>query len=175
MKAVAKTMKDYKLSYKKKSASTDPYMPRGASRSVSVCGGCRAVYMNKRWYADGEVYDRVMNNPERAEVICPACLKIRDNFPGGIVTLKGDYVLPHKTDLMNLVRNEEERARGLNPLERVIAIKENGFGSIVISTTNEKLAQRLGRAIKKAFHGEVAYHWSHDNKLVRVDWVREAG
>ena len=175
MKAVAKEKKDYKLSYKKKGVSTDSYLPRGASRNMSVCGGCRAVYMNRRWYAEGDVYKAAINNNrEKVQVICPACLKIRDNFPGGIVTLKGDYVLPHKADLMNLVRNEEERARGLNPLERVIAIKENGFGSIVISTTNEKLAQRLGRAIKKAFHGEVAYHWSHDNKLVRVEWVREA-
>jgi hypothetical protein len=109
-----------------------------------------------------------------ATIVCPACLKIRDNFPGGIVTLKGDYVLPHKQNLMNLVKNEEARARGFNPLERVMSVKENGFGSIVISTTNEKLAQRLGRAIKKAFHGEVAYHWSHDNKLARVDWERAA-
>jgi hypothetical protein len=102
-------------------------------------------------------------------------MKIRDNFPGGIVTLKGDYVLPHKQDLLNLIRNEEARARGFNPLERVMSVKENGFGNIVISTTNEKLAQRLGRAIKKAFHGDVTYQWSHDNKLARVDWVRAAG
>jgi hypothetical protein len=128
--------------------------------------------MNKRWYATGDRYEEAAKSAGAATVVCPACLKIRDNFPGGIVTLKGDYVLPHKTDLLNLVRNEEERARGLNPLERVIAIKESGFGSIVISTTNEKLAQRLGRAIKKAFHGAVAYHWSHDNKLARVDWER---
>jgi hypothetical protein len=128
--------------------------------------------MNKRWYANGDRYEEAAKRAGVATVVCPACLKIRDNFPGGIVTLKGDYVLPHKTDLMNLVRNEEERARGLNPLERVIAIKESGFGSIVISTTNEKLAQRIGRAIKKAFHGAVAYHWSHDNKLARVDWER---
>ena len=172
MKAVAKTIKDYKLSYKKKSVSTDSYLPRGAaSRSIGVCNGCGAVYMNKRWYAENG--KSAIANKEKVQLTCPACLKIRDNFPGGIVTLKGDYVLPHKADLMNLIRNEEERARGLNPLERVIAIKENGFGSIVISTTNEKLAQRIGRAIKKAFHGDVAYHWSHDNKLVRVDWVRE--
>jgi len=99
---------------------------------------------------------------------------MRDNFPGGIVTLKGGYVLPHKSDLLRLVKNEEERARGFNPLERVMSIRENGHGGVVISTTNEKLAQRLGRAIKKAFHGTVAYGWSHDNKLVRVDWTREA-
>jgi hypothetical protein len=174
MKAAANAKRGYKLSYKKKTATTDSYLPRGASRSVSVCEGCRSVYMNKRWYADGDIAQTVAKKPGTVTMVCPACLKIRDNFPGGIVTLKGDYVLPHKADLMNLIRNEEERARGLNPLERVIAVKENGHGSIVISTTNEKLAQRIGRSVKKAFHGEVAYHWSHDNKLVRVDWVRAA-
>lgn len=172
MKIIAKTAKGYKLSYKKKSATTDSYLPRGASRKVSVCEGCRAVYMNKRWYAEQEIDETALRSPDAAKVVCPACLKIRDNFPGGIVTLKGDYVLPHKQDLLKLVRNEEARARGLNPLERIMSVKENGYGSIVISTTNEKMAQRLGRAVKKAFHGEVAYHWSHDNKLVRVDWER---
>ncbi|HAR45151.1 MAG TPA: ATPase, partial [Nitrospiraceae bacterium] len=48
-----------------------------------------------------------------------------------------------------------------------------GSGNIVVSTTNEKMAQRIGKAVKKAFSGDVAYHWSHDNKLIRVEWVRE--
>ena len=174
MKTIAKTQKAYTLSYKKKSATTDPYLPRGASRKISVCGGCRAVYMNKRWYAEGDVEEAALRNPEATKIVCPACLKIRDNFPGGIVTLKGDYVLPHKQELLNLIRNEEKRTRGSNPLERVMSVKEDGYGSLVIFTTNERLAQRLGRAIKKAFHGEVVYKWSHDNKLARVDWAREA-
>ncbi len=172
MKIVTKTTKGYKLSYKKKSASTDSYLPRGASRKVSRCESCRAVYRNKRWYGPAEAAG--IEDTPVVKVVCPACLKMRDNFPGGIVTLRGDYVLAHKQDVINLIKNEEARARGFNPLERVMSIKENGHGSIVISTTNEKLAQRLGRAIKKAFHGEVAYHWSHDNKLARVDWVRAA-
>jgi hypothetical protein len=173
MKAITRTStKGYKLSYKKKSATTDPYLPRGASRKMMVCESCHAIYSNKRWYSDPDLYKTAMENPTTITAVCPADLKIRDNFPGGIVTLKGDYVLPHKQDLLNLIKNEEERARGFNPLERVMSVKENGYGSIVISTTNEKLAQRLGRAIKKAFHGEVTYRWSHDNKLARVDWVR---
>jgi NMD protein affecting ribosome stability and mRNA decay len=174
MKTIARTTKGYKLSYKKKSATTDSYIPRGASRSVSICGSCRAVYMNKRWYVDGDTVKAAGAEMKTVLVVCPACLKIRDNFPGGIVTLRGDYVLAHKQDVMNLIKNEEERARGFNPLERVMSIKENGHGGLVVSTTNEKLAQRLGRAIKKAFHGEVTYQWSHDNKLARVDWVRAA-
>jgi len=174
MKTVARTARGYKLSYKKKSATTDPYMPRGGSQKTAVCEGCHAVYHNKRWSADPKLYDTVMQGPAVATLVCPACLKIRDNFPGGLVTLRGDYVLSHRQDLMSLIRNEEERARGFNPLERIMSVRENGHGSLVIATTNEKLAQRLGRALKKAFHGAVAYQWSHDNKLVRVDWERAA-
>ncbi len=171
-KAVKARERGYKLTYKKKSATTDPYLPRGASGKVSSCESCRAVYKNKRWYGPADAAKIVGTSV--VKVVCPACLKMRDNFPGGIVTLRGDYVLAHKQEVIHLIKNEEERARGFNPLERVMSIKENGRGSIVVSTTNEKLAQRLGRAIKKAFHGEVAYNWSHDNKLVRVDWVRAA-
>ena len=174
MKMIGKGERSYKQTYKKKTSSADPYLPRGASQKTSACEGCHSVYKNKRWYADPELYDAAIKIPNTAATVCPACLKIRDNFPGGIVTLKGDYVLPHKQDLMNLVKNEEARARGFNPLERVMSVKENGYGSIVISTTNEKLAQRIGRAIKKAFSGEVSYNGSHDNKLARVDWVRAA-
>jgi NMD protein affecting ribosome stability and mRNA decay len=170
---LGKVERSYKQTYKKKTSVADPYLPKGASQA-SACEGCHSVYKNKRWYGDPKLYDAAIKVPDTAAIVCPACQKIRDNFPGGIVTLKGDYVLPHKQDIMNLVRNEEARARGFNPLERVMSVKENGYGSIVISTTNEKLAQRLGRAIRKAFQGKVTYQWSHDNKLARVDWVRAA-
>jgi len=131
------------------------------------------VYRNKRWYADEGMTAEVRKDPETKQTVCPGCRKIRDNFAGGIVTLRGDFILEHKQDLMNLIKNEEERARGFNPLERIISVKENGSGNIVVSTTNEKMAQRIGKAVKKAFSGDVAYHWSHDNKLIRVEWVRE--
>ncbi len=168
-KPAVKTERKYATGYKKRIVTTDSYLPRG-SQGAAVCEGCHAVYQNKRWYVNG---DCLKEGTATITVVCPACLKIRDDFPGGIVTLQGDYVLPHKHDLIRLIKNEEERARGYNPLERVMSIKENGRGSLVVSTTNEKLAQRLGRAIQKAFHGEVTYRWSHDNKLVRVNWARE--
>ncbi|HTG00308.1 MAG TPA: BCAM0308 family protein [Nitrospirota bacterium] len=174
MKTAIKSAKTYKLAYKKKSPTTDSYLPRGGMCSISICESCRSVYKNKRWYSAASDYEIARRDKSVATTVCPACMKIRDNFPGGIVTLKGAVVLLHKRDLINLVKNEEERARAFNPLERVISVKENGLGSIVISTTNEKLAQRIGRAVKKAFHGEVTYHWSHDNKLARVDWIKEA-
>jgi hypothetical protein len=174
MKMNASTAKNYKPSYKKKAITTDPYLPKGASKHVSVCEQCHAVYSNKRWSLSPGLYDTIMKDPSTTPVVCPACHKMRDDLPSGIVTLKGDYVLPHKLELLKLVKNEETRARVGNPLERVMSVKENGGGSLVITTTNERLAQRLGRAIKKAFHGDVVYNWSHENKLARIDWERTA-
>lgn len=171
LKNAQKNARSYNVTFKKKITTTDPYLPKHSHGKIAVCESCRAVYRNKRWYANGDVKQA---EREGIKVVCPACLKIRDNFPGGIVTLRGGYVLAHKQDIINLVRNEEERARGFNPLERVMSIKENGRGSLIISTTNEKLAQRLGRVLKRTFHGDVSYQWSHENKLVRVEWVREA-
>ena len=124
---------------------------------------------NKRWCFDSDLYENSVKDPTTTVSLCPADQKIRDDFPGGIVTVKGGFFIEHRNDLLNLVKNEEERAQGFNPLERVMYVRENGYGTILIATTNEKMAQRLGRAIKKAFHGEVTYNWSHDTKLVRVE------
>ncbi len=169
MKIAGKLGKGFTVCCRKKASSTDVHFERGAGHSQ--CNQCHAVYRNKRWYAGPGGCEAAKKESHTAGAVCPACRRIRDAVPGGIVTLKGSYVQTHKQQLLNLIRNEEGRARGFNPLERVMSVRENS-ASLVVSTTNEKLAQRIGRAIKKAFRGEVAYNWSRENKLVRVQWER---
>jgi hypothetical protein len=65
--------------------------------------------------------------------------------------------------------NEESRAREKNPLERIMRM-DAANGGWRIETTTEKLAQRLGRSIKKARGGRIAYKWAHNGKFVRVVW-----
>jgi len=38
--------------------------------------------------------------------------------------------------------------------------------------TTEKLAQRLGRSLRKARGGRLDYKWSHNNKFVRINWEK---
>jgi hypothetical protein len=71
-----------------------------------------------------------------------------------------------------MIRNEEQRTIETDPHERLIDIVEDG-DNLVVWTTNEKLAQRLGRALEKAYDGELEYQWPVDNKLVRVNWSRD--
>ena len=94
---------------------------------------------------------------------CPACRKIADGFIGGVVTLRGSFVREHREEIRNLVRNEEKRAMAFNPLARIIILKEDESG-FEVSTTAEKLAQRIGREVHKACSGTVEYKWSEDSK-----------
>jgi NMD protein affecting ribosome stability and mRNA decay len=153
---------------------TDPYLPKKTAPSLSTCPECRAICRNKRWYMDEREYSLLTRKktPVTVSRRCPACRKIADGFPSGLVTLRGGFVREHREEIRNLVRNEEKRARGFNPLSRIIEWKEfeDGFE---LSTTAEKLAQRIGREVQKACSGTLIYKWSEDSKLLRVNWVRE--
>jgi uncharacterized protein YpmS len=50
-------------------------------------------------------------------------------------------------------------------------IKEEN-GKITVTTTEDKLAQKIGREIYKSQRGELHYQWSHDQRMVRVAWKR---
>ena len=138
-----------------------------------ICRMCRSIYHHKRWYLEGEAPLSKDQKARMSLAICPACRKIQDRFPSGIITLTGEFLKTHKDQILHLVRNEEARAKEINPLERIISIKDRR-GSVEIQTTNERLAQRIGREIQRAYKGDAKYHWSRDDKFVRVDWHRKS-
>jgi hypothetical protein len=89
-----------------------------------------------------------------------------------VLKISGDFVWSHRDEILNLIRNESNDALSDNPLERVMSMETQG-DEILISTTNEKLAQKIGRAIHRAYRGNLEYKWSEDNRLARVYWSRE--
>ena len=149
----------------------DPYIPRKGPLEVGVCPECHAISRKKRWYLDEAEY---VSLARTGAVLrrCPACRKIADGFPSGVVTLRGKFLQTHRDEILSIVRNEERRARETNPLERIMGIRD-GDESVEILTTDEKLAQRIGREIRKAYRGTVSYKWSEDANLVRVNWSRD--
>jgi hypothetical protein len=74
---------------------------------------------------------------------------------------------------VRILRNEEARAREKNPLERIMGL-EAVNGGWKVATTTEKLAQRLGRSVRKARGGKLQYKWGHNNKFLRVVWHHKA-
>ena len=148
----------------------DPYIQSHGPHETIVCVKCGSVYHDQRWYLKDQVVRA--NHSEAAKTICPACLKTRDKMPGGVVRLSGAFLRSHMQEILNLIHNENARAMHINPLERIMEIKTVG-GCVDILTTNEKLAQKIGRALHKAYRGVVSYMWSHDTKLARVNWQRD--
>ena len=85
--------------------------------------------------------------------------------------MRGEFLKSAKDQILGLIRNQEARAMDVNPLERIMEIRDQK-DTMEIHTTTERFAQRLGREIQRAYKGVVVYHWSKDNKLARVSWER---
>ena len=167
-----KTQKPHTFAKRKSMDNTsDPYLLSEGNNGMSICKKCHAIYHNKRWYLDEEMYANKVSQKGTNKVLCPACQKMKDNFPGGILKLKGAFLEEHKSEILNLIRNEEQKARGFNPLERIMDINKIKAG-LEITTTNEKLAQRIGKSLHKAYQGKIEYKWSSDTKLLRAKWER---
>jgi len=167
--------KRYNTAYKKRvDVETDTYLPRWSPKGLLRCPECGSVYYRRRWTLTPppEIRDRAEFSERVSSGLCPACRKIRERYPSGELRLIG-VGSGERRELFQLLKNEEERAREKNPLERIMHIEADN-GDWRVETTTEKLAQRLGRQLEKARGGKVAYKWSHNNKFVRVLWCRES-
>ena len=144
----------------------DPYRSRQKLLEPTVCRQCGVVYHHGRWQWGHRPADA-------HEDLCPACHRINDGFPAGIVTLNGAFFRQHKDELVGLARNQEEAENGEHPLNRIISIEEKDE-SLVISTTDIHLPRRIGEALKRAFHGKLDMHFDEAGYFVRVDWQPSA-
>jgi NMD protein affecting ribosome stability and mRNA decay len=128
------------------------------------CPDCGAVYDGGRW--------RWGIAPAGAnEELCPACHRIRDRFPAGYVILKGAFFAAHRDEIVHLARNREAHEKAEHPLERIMAVEDVPDG-VQITTTDTHLARDIGEAVHAAYKGEVEYHYSKEENLLRVYWTR---
>jgi hypothetical protein len=162
--------KRYNTAYKKKILERDVYLPRQSPRGIIQCGGCGAFYYRRRWTL--KLPAGVQKPVPAIQTFCPACHKIKQNYPLGELRLLGVKAADQRS-VVSIMRNEEERAREKNPLERIMKMSAKG-GDWKVETTTEKLAQRLGRSLRKARGGRLLYKWGHNNKFVRVVWEKPA-
>ncbi len=130
--------------------------------------------MAGRWYPKTLLPKKpeIVQEGEPKSIMCPACRKQQDRVPSGVLKMMGNFVIEHKDEIMNLIRNEADKVQAINPLERVMGVVSTG-NDIEITTTNEKLAQRMGKALHKAYSGTIEYKFSEDAKIARVYWRRE--
>jgi hypothetical protein len=162
--------KKYNTQYKKRIVERDPYLPRRTPKGIIQCTGCGAFYARRHWTL---IPPPGFSSPIHAHpVYCPACMKMRERYPGGELRLIGVEGTEDRGEIARILRKEEARAREKNPLERIMGLYAAN-GDWRLDTTTEKLAQRLGRAVRKARGGNLQYKWGHQNKFARVVWERK--
>jgi len=142
----------------------DTYKLRGKLKEPTVCSECRALFHKGRWTWGSA--------PANAgEIVCPACLRIRDKYPKGLVTIKGGVKDEQHEQVIGLVKNTEEIEKKEHPLSRIMSIETKPEG-LVISTTDTHLPRRIGEALKHAYHGDLELHYDKAEDFVRVTWTR---
>ncbi len=142
----------------------DTYKCRGKLPEPTACPRCGAVFHKGRW--------TWAPRPDGAhEEVCPACHRVEDKYPAGMVHLSGPFLKTHRDEVLHAVRHQEEEAKREHPLSRIIGIEESEEG-VVISTTDTHLPGRIGEALRHAYHGELEHHYAEDARLLRMSWKR---
>jgi len=144
----------------------DPYLSRHRPPGPASCPRCGAHFAKGRWQWGWA--------PEGARShLCPACRRIEDNLPGGVVTLH--EVPPRLEDqIVGLVRNEEAAENAEHPLNRIIDV-DHTEDAVVVRTTDIHLPRRIGEAVKRAYHGRLDMHFDDDGYFARIDWRPTVG
>lgn len=151
--------------------SMDVYLPKEGKEEIAVCTKCKAAFWEKRWFTDEAETAKLTAGRVVAKVLCPACQRMKDGNPAGVVTLTGDYLIEHENMILNALRNVEAKARAKNPLARIMEINQEG-SVLTVHTTDERLAEKLGKEIYKSHSGKLNFQWSEDQSFVRVSWSR---
>jgi NMD protein affecting ribosome stability and mRNA decay len=145
----------------------DTYLERGKRAGPVACPECGAVFEGGRWQwkaAPSQVTDRM----------CPACQRIHDHVPAGVLVLGGDYFRNHREEIMRLVRHVEEKEKSEHPLERIIDIEQSSNGlDTVITFTGIHLAKGTGESLQHAHHGHLDITFAERDDRILVSWHRQ--
>lgn len=130
----------------------------------TVCSMCHAVYSNGRW-----AWKML---PDSANyIVCPACKRIQEDNPAGIIEILGDFFIDHRNEILNLIRNIEKKESAEHPMQRIISIADRKVVR-VITTTGIHIARRIGEALFRAYEGTLDYHYEDSETRLRIVWER---
>jgi NMD protein affecting ribosome stability and mRNA decay len=130
----------------------------------TACPECGAIFRAGRWTWGAPPADAHREH-------CPACRRIQDDYPSGVLSLSGNFPQEHRNEILSLARNVAAREKTEHALKRIMAIRDEA-GAIVITTTDSGLARNIGDAIHSAYEGDLDYEYTDGGNLLRVQWKR---
>lgn len=139
---------------------------RHTPHEPTVCPDCGAVYQSGRWAWVDPAPDGAHSEA------CPACQRIRDQFPAGVITLEGAFLREHRDEIFGLVQNQEDAERAEHALHRIMGIDEGDDGVVTLATTDIHLPRRILEALHRAYEGEMEFQYGDDETSLRGRWAR---
>lgn len=132
----------------------------------ALCVHCGAFYQAGHWSWQDQVPLEVES------VTCPACQRIADDEPAGVVHLSGSFLRGHQDEVLSLIRHTEAHEKAEHALERILKV-HNFDDHMDVTTTGIHLANRIGHALNAAYKGTSQYHYSDNDTRVSVSWQRD--
>lgn len=140
--------------------------------SIRACMRCQSISREKRWVKDRELFEKAKSEERLELTLCPGCQKLKSHKIDGVVELSGRFLREHLREALNLIRHVEEEGWEKNPTARISEMAEEN-GTITVQTTNQWLAEGIGKAFHKAFKGDLIIQWLSGSDFVRVYWRRD--
>ncbi|PKQ27593.1 MAG: hypothetical protein CVT63_07190 [Candidatus Anoxymicrobium japonicum] len=140
---------------------------------MKICPKCGAIWDGDRWTPEpGKELLARFAKKQRCAELCPGDARIEKRQVEGVVILKGKFLASHSEEINNLLSRVAREGRRRNVVARVLNItRENG--NIAIETTDEHLAERMGKEVEKAFKGTLEIKWQKKDAFARVTWQRD--
>ncbi len=142
----------------------DVYRSRMKLKDPTLCTECGAVFVKGRWLWGTAPTDA-------NTTVCPACRRIADKFPVGLIEMQGGFLAEHHDEILSLVQNVERKEKANHPMERIIEIDE-GSDCTRVTTTGIHVARGIGSALSSAYNGEMSMRYLDDEHCIKVRWTR---
>ncbi|MHB8894033.1 MAG: BCAM0308 family protein [Candidatus Geothermincolia bacterium] len=140
---------------------------------MKLCPKCGAIWDGERWVPEpDEALRKEFEKKHHCAELCPGDLRIEKKQVEGIVTLKGKFLASHKLEINNLVGRVARDARKRNVAARILQSVEDD-DTLVLETTDEHLAEKMGKEVEKAFKGALEIKWQKKDTFARVNWHRD--
>lgn len=138
-------------------------------KGIIICSQCQAVYYEKSWHHNLGTYPGIPEKNLIKSALCPACQMLKDKKFEGQLILE-QVPSEKKEEILRAIKNSGNQAYQLDPMDRIIEIKEKN-NQIEILTTENQMAIKMAKKLKNAFGGQLQIKWSHQEDIVRANLI----
>jgi hypothetical protein len=140
-------------------------------KGVTECPECHNVRFKKRWHRSLHELNAHVKSILQVDnkVLCHACRMTQDHLFEGELLIK-ECPERHQEELLRLIHHVGKQAKEIDSQHRIINIDKTDLEVYRVTTTENQLADRIAKKIKKAFN-TVEIHSSHSKEPSKVDRI----